>query len=116
MYLDQILGYADSFPNASAEMPFGDDVLVYKVGGKMFLLIRLVGEPLRINVKCDPDRAMDLREHYVAVEPGFHMNKKHWNTIVLGSDMPIELVRKEIDHSYELVSKKAKKSINKKTS
>lgn len=87
------------------EFPFGEDVLVYKVEGKVFLLTRVEEHPLTINLKCDPDHAIELREQYDAVTPGYHMNKKHWNTVLLDGSVPVGEVLKMIDHSYEQVVK-----------
>ncbi len=91
------------------EQPFGPDVLVFKVVGKMFALIPLEDDPLRINLKCDPDLALTLRDRYKAIIPGYHMNKKHWNTVILDSTVPPEEVLGLIDHSYNLVVKGLKK-------
>lgn len=87
------------------EFPFGEDVLVYKVEGKVFLLTRVEEHPLSVNLKCDPDHAIELREQYDAVTPGYHINKKHWNTVVLDGSIPVREVLKMIDHSYEQVVK-----------
>src|SRR6476659_1727638 len=90
-------------PGASEETPFGPDVLVFKVGGKIFALASLDEVPPRVNLKCDPERALDLRDRYEEVQPGYHMNKKHWNTIELGGRIPDPELRSLIDHSYQLV-------------
>ena len=78
--------------------------------GKMFALTSLEKLPLSINLKCDPERALALRETYAAVQPGYHMSKKHWNTVVLDGSIPDQEVRELIDHSYELVVKGLKKA------
>ncbi len=100
---------------AAEEFPFGDSTLVFKVKGKIFLLAALDGSPLQFNVKCDPDRAIELREQYDAVQPGYHMNKKHWNTIIVDGSIPLGLLKTMIDDSYELIlgslSKKDRDSI-----
>ena len=83
--------------------PFGPDNLVYKIGGKVFLLVSLDAVPLQFNVKCDPDTALELRETHACVLPGYHMNKKHWNTVELGAGVPDAELRKMIDHSYDRV-------------
>jgi predicted DNA-binding protein (MmcQ/YjbR family) len=83
--------------------PFGPEDLVFKVGGKMFALLALEEIPAKCNLKCDPDRALELRDRYEQVTAGYHMNKKHWNTVELGGEIPDSEVRKMIDHSYELV-------------
>jgi predicted DNA-binding protein (MmcQ/YjbR family) len=83
--------------------PFGADVVVFKVGGKIFALASLDDIPPRVNLKCDPERALDLRDRYEEVQPGYHMNKKHWNTVELTGTIPDAELRGMIDHSYELV-------------
>jgi len=88
---------------ATEGTPFGPDHIVFKVKGKMFALLGLDEVPTRVNLKCDPDLALDLRDRYEQVEPGYHMNKKHWNTVVLDGVIPDRELRKMIDHSYELV-------------
>ncbi len=87
---------------ATESFPFGDDTLVFKVNGKIFALVNLDGQ-LTINLKCDPAYAIELRERFEAVTPGYHMNKKHWNTIILDGTVPDKEVFSWIDHSYELV-------------
>lgn len=91
-----------SLPGAEETTPFGPDVLVYKVAGKMFALTDPAEFPARMNLKCDPSRSLLLREEHDAVTPGYHMNKRHWNTVVIG-DLPSSLVRELILHSYELI-------------
>ena len=91
-------------------MPFGDDTLVFKVGGKIFLLIGLQGSN-RFNVKCDPDLAIQLREQYSEVQPGFHMNKTHWNTVFMDGNLTSKQLLEMIDHSYQLIVKKLPKAI-----
>ena len=88
---------------ASEETPFGPDVLVFKVGGKMFALAALDEVPTTVNLKCDPDLALDLRDRYEQVRAWYHMNKKHWNTVEIDSGIPDIELRKMIDHSYKLV-------------
>lgn len=92
-----------ALPGAEETTPFGPDVLVYKVGGKMFALTSPDEHPPRVNLKCDPERALELRDRYEDIVPGYHMNKRHWNTVVLGGRLPTALVRELITHSYELV-------------
>ena len=82
--------------------PFDDVTLVLKVGGKIFALLSLDRNPA-VNLKCDPERATDLRERYEAIIPGYHMNKHHWNTVLLEGNLPDSLVAELIEHSYELV-------------
>ena len=102
MDLAEFREYCLTKPGASEEVPFGPDVLVFKVGGKMFALAALEQVPPTVNLKCDPDLALDLRDRYEQVTPGYHMNKKHWNTVEIDGLPEVEL-RKMIDHSYDLV-------------
>lgn len=95
--------YILSMPNARLDYPFGKEVAVYKVGDKMFALIEEQSEPLRISLKCDPLLAATLRERYESVMPGYHLNKKHWNTLLLTGQLSWEEVQDLIRHSYELV-------------
>jgi predicted DNA-binding protein (MmcQ/YjbR family) len=83
--------------------PFGNSTLVFKVSGKIFLLLSLEAVPAQFNVKCDPEQAELYREEYASVIPAYHMNKKHWNTIVLDGNVPSRLIREMIDASYALV-------------
>ena len=92
-----------SKPGAEETTPFGPDVLVYKVAGKMFALTQPDEFPAKVNLKCDPERAVTLREEHEAIAPGYHMNKRHWNTVTLDNSLSSKLVRDLIDHSYELV-------------
>ena len=95
--------YCLAKPNVTEGTPFGETVLVFKVGGKMFALAALDEVPTTVNLKCDPDLALDLRDRYEQVRPGYHMNKKHWNTVEIESGIPDAELRKMIDHSYDLV-------------
>jgi len=93
-------------------LPFDEHTLVFKLMGKMFALTSLVRQPLQVNLKCDPSRAIELRETYPEeIFPGFHMNKKHWNTIILEGDLGITFVKEMIDQSYDLVKKKLTKTL-----
>ncbi len=103
MTLDDLRTACLGKPGAAEEMPFGPDVLVFKVGGKIFALLSLTDLPPTVSLKCDPERAAELRAQYTAVAPGYHLNKRHWNTVRLGGDAPGALVRELIDHSYALV-------------
>ena len=103
MNIESLRDYCLSKPAAEETLPFGPDTLVYKVAGKVFLLTGLDEEQLSFNVKCDPDRAIELREEFSCVLPGYHMNKKHWNTIVVDGSVPTKQLKEWIDHSYELV-------------
>ncbi len=112
MSLGELLDYVLSKPETEETLPFGPDVLVLKTNGKMFLLVPLEVDPLRFNAKCDPERSVLLRAEYEGILPGYHMDKKHWNTILLDGSIPTALVRELIDHSYDLVRGLSKKSNN----
>jgi len=92
-----------AMPGAEETTPFGPEVLVFKVGGKMFALVGWQNLPVTVNLKCDPERAVLLRERFAAVAPGYHMNKQHWNTLTLEGTLPPDLVRELIQHSYDLI-------------
>lgn len=102
MHIEAIREYCLSKPEAEETLPFGPDVLVFKINNKVFLLLPLDGEDLRINVKCDPDLALELREQYPSVLPGYHMNKKHWNTIIVDGRLSKKQILKMLDDSYKL--------------
>jgi predicted DNA-binding protein (MmcQ/YjbR family) len=102
--------YCLSKPGSTEGTPFGETVLVFKVGGKIFALASLDDVPARANLKCDPDLALELRDRYEQIGPGYHMNKKHWNTIEIEAGIPDAEIRKMIDHSYDLVAKKLPKA------
>jgi predicted DNA-binding protein (MmcQ/YjbR family) len=104
MTIDDIREYCLAKPGVEETLPFGPDVLVFKVLGKLFLLLPLETEALRFNVKCDPDRAVELREQYACVLPGYHMNKKHWNTVIVDGTVKTKQLKEWIDHSYKLVA------------
>lgn len=104
MNIETLREYCLSKAGAEETLPFGPDTLVYKVGGKAFLLTGLDSEELRFNVKCDPDKALELREEFPCVLPGWHMNKKHWNTIVVDGSVSVKQLKEWIDHSYNLVA------------
>jgi predicted DNA-binding protein (MmcQ/YjbR family) len=103
MDLAQFREYCLSKSRATESTPFGPEVLVFKVSGKMFALAALDEVPARVNLKCDPDLALELRDRYQQVTPGYHMNKKHWNTVEIEGAIPDAELRKMIDHSYDLV-------------
>ena len=108
MNVEEIRNYALKKEDVTESFPFGEETLVFKTNNKIFLLMGLDALELSFNVKCDPGRAIELRETYPDnVLPGFHMNKKHWNTIVVGG-LKAALIKDMIDHSYELVQPKRK--------
>jgi predicted DNA-binding protein (MmcQ/YjbR family) len=96
--------YILSMPNSRLDYPFGEDVAVYKVGDKMFALVPEKKEPVTVSLKCDPLLAQTLREKYESVMPGYHLNKKHWNTVVVSGQLSWEEVQDLIRHSYNLVT------------
>ncbi len=108
MNIEELRSYCLSKKGSSEGTPFGPDVLVIKVLNKMFATLSLSGE-LRMNLKCDPERALELRAEYPSVIPGYHMNKKHWNTIQDIELISAHLLKEWIDHSYALVVKTLKK-------
>lgn len=103
MDLPDVIAHCLSLPGAEETTPFGPEALVYKVGGKMFAVTVPEDYPARINLKCDPERAIELRDEHKAIKPGWHMNKRHWNTVVLDGSLPPKLVRELVEHSYQLV-------------
>ena len=113
MNAEEIRNYSLEKKDVLETFPFGDDVLVFKVNNKIFLLLSISEETVSINLKCDPDKALELREEYPdVIIPGYHMNKKHWNTVyplIVSKSLVLEM----IDDSYNLVSQK-KKNINEK--
>jgi predicted DNA-binding protein (MmcQ/YjbR family) len=115
MDIESLRNYCLSKEGVEEGFPFGPTVLVYKVNGKMFLLVSLDEPSLQFNVKCDPELAIELRERYPCVLPGYHMNKEHWNTIVVDGSASSKRLKEWIDHSYQLVSAtKTNKSTGKK--
>ncbi|MDP4224159.1 MAG: MmcQ/YjbR family DNA-binding protein [Bacteroidota bacterium] len=105
MDIESLRNHCISKKKVTESFPFDEETLVFKVEGKMFALVNLEGE-LSINLKCEPELALELRERYPAVTPGYHMNKKYWNTIMLDGTIPDKEVFSWIDHSYEEVLKK----------
>lgn len=108
MDIEQFREYCLTLGEVSEEFPFGPDTLVYKVSGKVFALAGLA-EFASINLKCDPEKAIELRESYAAVLPGYHMNKKHWNTVLMDHSISDRLIREWIADSYALVRPRVKK-------
>jgi predicted DNA-binding protein (MmcQ/YjbR family) len=116
MDLAKFREYCLSRAQATEGTPFGPEVVVFKVGGKMFALASLDEVPATANLKCDPDLALDLRDRYEQVRPGYHMNKKHWNTVEIEGGIPDAELRRMIDHSYDLVVKSLPKAATRKSS
>lgn len=111
MNFDTFHAHCLAKPGVEETFPFDKVTLVFKVMGKMFALTGLEREVFSINLKCDPDWALELRERYPEVQPGFHMSKTHWNTVLVEGDIPADLVVKMIDHSYDLVVKGLSKKL-----
>ena len=105
MNIEEIREYCLSKRGVTEDFPFDEETLVLKVLGKMFALISLKKIPLQINLKCDPEQAVELREKYESVLPGYHMNKKHWNTIIVDGTLRNKLIFRWIDDSYNLAVK-----------
>jgi predicted DNA-binding protein (MmcQ/YjbR family) len=106
MNVEIIREYVLQKQNVTEGFPFGEDTLVFKVNNKVFLLVALDASPLQFNVKCNPDKAIELREEYPeTVLSGYHMNKKHWNTIIVNGQLTSKLILQMIDDSYMLVHK-----------
>lgn len=103
MNIEDLREYCLTKKGVEESIPFGPDTLVLKVMGKVFLIVGLESKPLEFNVKCDPEKAIELREQYSCVKPGYHMNKKHWNTIVVDNSVVLKLVQQWITDSYLLV-------------
>jgi predicted DNA-binding protein (MmcQ/YjbR family) len=110
MNIEEIRDYCLAKPGVTEGFPFGQDVLVFKVMNKMFALTGLEGDPPYVNLKCDPERAIELREQFEEIKPGYHMNKAQWNSVYFTGSIPSDLVLELIDHSYELVVKSLKKA------
>jgi len=105
MNIEELRNYCISKKGVEETLPFGPETLVFKVMGKAFLLTGIDSRPLQFNVKCDPEKAIALREQHDCVLPGYHMNKKHWNTVIADGSVTDKKLQEWIDHSYELVVK-----------
>lgn len=108
MEIDELRDYCLSKKAAKECFPFDEDTLVFKVGEKMFCLTSL-NLPFTMNLKCDPEKAIELREEYEEVSPGYHMNKVHWNTVSLEGSLSNKFLKELVDHSYDLVVEKMSK-------
>ncbi len=103
MFAEEIRDFCLLKKHAEECFPFDNDTLVFKVGGKIFLLISIDSKPIQFNAKCDPDKAIELRENHSFIIPGYHMNKKHWNTIICESSASRKLLEECINNSYNLI-------------
>ena len=110
MHLDDVLSLCRAQPEATEDYPFDMDTLVFRVMGKIFALTNEASLPERVTLKCEPGLALELRDQFVGVEPGYHTNKRHWNTVYLEADVPAEEIESMIDHSYERVVQSLRKS------
>jgi predicted DNA-binding protein (MmcQ/YjbR family) len=110
MDLESIQSYCRQKAGTTEDFPFGLDVMTFRVGRKMFAMVRLDISPLRINLKCDPLMAESLRQEFPAITPGYYMNKRHWNTVTLDGSIKENKILFLIDHSYELVYKSLPKA------
>ncbi|MFN8281023.1 MAG: MmcQ/YjbR family DNA-binding protein [Saprospiraceae bacterium] len=103
MNIEHFIKYCESKPHVSFDTPFGPDTLVFRVKGKIFALTGLDSADFTVNLKCDPQKSQELRAMYEDIIPGYHMNKKHWNTVRFDGRVPVKLLKELIDHSYQLV-------------
>ncbi|WCT12657.1 MmcQ/YjbR family DNA-binding protein [Mucilaginibacter jinjuensis] len=110
MNVEEVRDYCMQKPATTEGLPFGEDTLVFKVAGKIFLLIGLE-QGNRFNVKCDPELAIELREQHTEVQPGYHMNKTHWNTVFIDGSLTYKQIYGMIDHSYALIVKSLPKKV-----
>ncbi len=100
---DELRALCLALPGAQEEFPFGDEFSVFKVSGKMFAGSQLDAEPLQVSLKCDPELAVQLRAGYPAIAPGYHLNKRHWNTVTIDGSLPDQMVTDLVSDSYDLV-------------
>jgi len=109
MNLETFRDFCLSLPHTTEDMPFGEDILAFRICGRIFVLTNLESVPLRASLKCNPERALELREQYPEkIVAGYHLNKKHWNTILL-ENLPEVLIKEMVQHSYNQVLAKVPK-------
>jgi predicted DNA-binding protein (MmcQ/YjbR family) len=106
MSADQLRDYCLQFPGAEETFPFGPQTSVFKVAGKMFALSALAADPLSVSLKCEPALAEQMRGAHPSVRPGYHLNKRHWNTVAIDGSLPVQMIRDMIEDSYDLVVNK----------
>ena len=114
MDIEEVRNYCIQKEGVEECFPFDNETLVFKVMSKIFLLTGIENKPISFNVKCDPEKAIELRSSYSCVKPGYHMNKKHWNTIIADGSTNDSLLKEWIDHSYQLVISSLPKSVRRK--
>ena len=105
MNIEELRDYCLSKPHVTESFPFDKETLVFKVGEKLFALIGLEHHPAAVNLKCDPDKALELRDTYPEIIAGYHMSKIHWNTVTIEGSLKPDFIKELIDHSYDLVVK-----------
>lgn len=110
MNIQEFRAYCFTKPACTEDFPFDENSLCLRVGGKIFCIASIDAIPLKVNLKCDPEKAIELREKFDAIIPGFHMNKKHWNTVILDGSLDLDLIKSLIDESYDLIFASLKKS------
>jgi len=108
MNIEELRDFVLTLPDVEEGFPFGEDTLVFKTNNKIFLLVSLSSSPLQFNAKCDPEKAIQLREEYPCILQGYHMNKKHWNTVIIDGTLSKSQLKEFIKDSYQLVAKKKK--------
>jgi len=109
MNVEELRDYVLSLKDVKESFPFGEDTLVFKTNNKIFLLVSLSSSPLQFNVKCNPEKAIELRVEYSCILPGYHMNKKHWNTVIVDGTLSQSQLKGFIKDSFDLIAKKSKK-------
>lgn len=108
MDIEELRDFVLTMKDVEESFPFGEDTLVFKTNNKIFLLVSLSSSPLQFNAKCDPEKAIQLREEFPCILPGYHMNKKHWNTVIIDGRLSKSQLKEFIKDSYHLVAKKKK--------
>ena len=103
MDIETFRNYCLNKKGVTESMPFDENTLVFKVLSKVFAITNLTQKPMAVNLKCDPEKSIELRESHFEISPGYHMNKKHWNTVIFESNLPLNLLYELTDHSYNLV-------------
>lgn len=111
MNVETLREYCLSKKAVTEDFPFGESTLVFRVKNKIFLLVSLDSSPLQFNAKCEPNKAIELREQYDAIQPGYHMNKKHWNTVVIDGSISTVLIKEMINDSYDLIAQSLPKKL-----
>lgn len=108
MDIEELRDFVLTMKDVEESFPFGEDTLVFKTNNKIFLLVSLSSSPLQFNAKCDPEKAIQFREEFPCILPGYHMNKKHWNTVIIDGRLSKSQLKEFIKDSYHLVAKKKK--------